>query len=432
MRKSFRSVASVAARGLEYYYRERRSLTDFRRGPLGPYFDGFAAALNAKGYAPCVAKCKLGVSCQFNVFLMDRGIAALAEVSDALIEPFLELYLTGVRTAGERYSPRANARCDLKSLFRYLFESKALVPTPLKRAVKPYSWILDPYLQRLRDDHELVPTSIERTSRHLASFLETLPERAGRRYFYALPPETVEAHLQRHLKDSRDNRLRLSSSLRRFFRYCALHNLTRGDFSGLVPAVRYYRHASLPQGVDDFAVQRWLRTINQGTPVGARDYAIALLLVAYGIRGISAAHLLLEDIDWPHSRIRFRAQKGGKEVVVPLLEPVGEAIVQWLRHRFPSSPFREVFLTLAAPYRPLNTKSMSFLVHSAMAKGGFAAGLGARSLRHSWAIRALAHDSPIKAIADVLGHRYIDTTFIYAKVDLKTLRQVALPWPRQH
>jgi integrase len=54
---------------------------------------------------------------------------------------------------------------------------------------------------------------------------------------------------------------------------------------------------------------------------------------------------------------------------------------------------------------------------------------GARTFRHSWAIRALAHDSAIKAIADVLGHRYLNTTFIYAKADLKSLRQVAMPWP---
>ncbi len=53
---------------------------------------------------------------------------------------------------------------------------------------------------------------------------------------------------------------------------------------------------------------------------------------------------------------------------------------------------------------------------------------GSKTLRHSWAIRALAHDNSIKAIADILGHRYLDTTYIYAKTDLKTLRQVAMPW----
>ena len=59
------------------------------------------------------------------------------------------------------------------------------------------------------------------------------------------------------------------------------------------------------------------------------------------------------------------------------------------------------------------------------------AGGGSRTLRHSWAIRALAHNSPIKSIADVLGHRWIDTTFIYAKADLKTLREVPMPWPKK-
>ena len=432
MSKPCSTTPSSAQFGLEHFYRERRSLTDFRRGPLGPHFDGFATSLKAKGYCLHLARSKLGVACQFNVFLMDRGIGTLAEVSESLIEPFLDLYLAGVRTAGERYRPRANALNYLKSLLQYLVESGALVvPTP-KPVIKPYSWVLNPYLQHLRDDHELSPASIDQITKHLASFLEVLPERAQRRHFHTLPPETVETHIKRHLKDSPYNLQRLSSSLRRFFRYCAVHGLTQSDLSGLIPPVRYYRHASLPQGADDSTVRRFLAAINRDSPVGARDYAIAILLVAYGIRGISAAQLLLDDIDWQHSRIRFRAQKGGKEVIVPLLEPVGDALIQWLRHRFPQSPFREVFLASGAPHRPLTSGAISYLIHRSMAEAGFAgAGTGTRTLRHSWAIRALAHDSPIKAIADVLGHRYIDTTFIYAKVDFKTLRDVALPWPQE-
>ena len=82
------------------------------------------------------------------------------------------------------------------------------------------------------------------------------------------------------------------------------------------------------------------------------------------------------------------------------------------------------------PHRPLSGQAISQIVQNAMAKAHvhMLRG-GASTFRHSWAIRALAHDSPIKAIADVLGHRSIDTTFIYAKADLKTLRQVAMPWP---
>jgi integrase/recombinase XerD len=430
MGKPFLKATSLVQSGLEYYYLERRTLTDFRRGPLGAHFDDFAATLKGKGYSDRTATAKLGIACQFNVFLMDRGIATLADVSESLIDPFLDLYLAGVRTAGERYGPRANAHSHMRSLFRYLDESKALVTPPPKLIIKPYNWILNPYLERLRDDHELRPKSIDQIGKHLASFLETLPEHGRRRCFHTLSPEMVEAHIKRHLKDSPYNLQRLSSSLRRFFRYCALRRLTQSDLSGLIPPVRYYRHASLPKGADDSAVQRFLAAINRETPVGARDYAIAILIVAYGIRGVSAAQLLLDDIDWQHSRIRFRAQKGGKEVVVPLLEPVGEALVQWLHHRFPQSPFREVFLGVGAPHEPLTGGAISYLIHRSMAKVGFAPGTGTQTLRHSWAIRALAHDSPIKAIADVLGHRYIDTTFIYAKVDFKTLRGVALPWPQ--
>jgi integrase/recombinase XerD len=157
-----------------------------------------------------------------------------------------------------------------------------------------------------------------------------------------------------------------------------------------------------------------------------------ILMMAYGLRGVSVAQLLLDDIDWQRARIRIRAQKGGKEVVLPLMDTVGDALIHYLRHRCNKSPFREVFLTVKAPVRPLNSLVISNVVRGYMRAAGITqAGAGSRTLRHSWAIRALANDSPIKAIADVLGHRYIDTTFIYAKADLKTLREVAMPWPEK-
>ncbi len=177
---------------------------------------------------------------------------------------------------------------------------------------------------------------------------------------------------------------------------------------------------------------RVLGAIDKTTPNGARDYAIVLVLMGYGVRAISACRLVMEDLDWRQAKIRFRAQKGGKEVVVPLLDAVADAIIEWLRHRDPRTPHREVFLSAKAPHGPLGSMAISKVVQIYMQKAGVhQPGRGAHSLRHSWAIRALEHDQPIKAIADALGHRYIDTTYIYAKADLKTLRQVAMPWPRR-
>ena len=262
-----------------------------------------------------------------------------------------------------------------------------------------------------------------------SALLEAMGHAVRRPRFKALKAHAVEGFIKHQLQHSTDPD-GLTGTLRRFFRYCAVHRHTRIDFSGLIPPIRRYRHASLPKGLEDSALEKMLRTIPRETPIGARDYAIVVLLMAYGIRGISAAQLLLEDLDWQHARIRIRAQKGGKEVVLPLMQAVGEALIQYLQHRPGQLPCRKVFLSAKAPYRPLDSVAISMIVRRHLKSAGVQIpGSGTRTLRHSWAIRALAHDSPIKAIADVLGHRYIDTTFIYAKADLKSLRQVALPWP---
>ena len=418
--------------GLEYWFKERRTIVDFRRGPLGPHFDGFAAYLNAKGYSHNWGSRTLAKCCLFNAFLIDQGITKCEELSESLIDSFLDVYFENFRNAAACYAPRTNARGMLKRLFLYLTEIQVFEPPKPRPIKKRYSWILDPFLRYLRDECELSETTIQRACRQVGSFLEALRQKVARNRFKALSAETVESYIKHHLKSSRENLASLTGSLRRFFRYCASHGYTRADFSGLLPAVRYYRHASLPKGMEDSALERVLNAIPKESPTGIRDYAIVVLMMAYGIRGISAAELLLDDIDWQHSRIRIRAKKGGKEVVLPLMKAVGEAIIGYLRHRFSETPFREVFLGTKAPFRPLSSLAISGIVRRYMEKAGVKPpGGGSATLRHSWAIRALAHDTSIKSIADVLGHRYIDTTFIYAKADLKALREVVMPWPKK-
>ncbi|HVU15526.1 MAG TPA: site-specific integrase [Candidatus Didemnitutus sp.] len=430
MRNSFQAAAPAAIPGLELWYRERRTLVDFRRGILGPVFDGFAAALKRKGYSQHYGTSILGICCQFNAFLEERGVTRWTEVQDSLIEPFLGRYLAGFRTTSDRYSPRTYPTGCLRVLFRYLIDSRIIAaPKPVLKVV-PYSWLLDPFVRHLEQDCELAPATVKRLADHVGGLLDTMKRDAERSRFPTLSAEAAETFITAFVKSSPANPGMLTSSLRRFFRYCILHRLTRTDFSGLVPAVRRYRYAALPKGANDSELERLLRAIKRDTPMGARDYAIMLLMMAYGVRGISVAELLLDDIDWQQARIRIRAKKGGKEVVLPLIKPVGDAIVEWLRHRHRQTPFREVFLGTRGPHEPMTSLTISKIVHDYMTLAGIAApGRGARTLRHSWAIRALANDSSIKAIADVLGHRYIDTTFIYAKADLKALNEVAMPWP---
>jgi integrase/recombinase XerD len=416
---------------LEYWYQDRRTLVDFRRGPLGPYFDGFAASLKAKGYSRSNAVGFLSKCCQFNAFLIERGIARCRQLPELFVEPFLDAYHSHVVAAGSKYVPPGDARCALNHLFVYLVQERGFERPRIRPVIKPYSWVLEPYLRYLERERELSARNIKYHHRHLLEpFLDTLGPTARRERFSKLKAAAVETFVRTHFRNSTANPRTLATALREFFRYCAHHRYTRADFSGLIPTIRRYRHAALPKGMEDKALEAMLRAISTDTELGARDYAMMMLMMAYGIRGISVAQLLLDDIDWPHSRIRIRAQKGGKEVVLPLLEAVGEAVIRYLKHRRAETPFREVFLATRAPFQPLNSGAIAQIVQKHMKKAGVKTpGSGTRTLRHSWAIRALTHDSPIKSIADVLGHRYIDTTFIYAKADLNSLKEVALPWP---
>jgi integrase/recombinase XerD len=414
---------------LESWFKEKRTLVDFRRGLLGPYFDGFAAYLQAKGYARHTGRELLAKCCQFNGFLLEQRVERCDQLCAVHVEAFLQAYYAHLSEPVHGYSPRRTVRRALKCLFDHLIQIKVLTPPKPERIIRPFDWLLLPYLRHLRVDCQFSEHTVKRCGAQIGALLEAMRRSCQRRCFHALKPVRIESIVKELLRTSTDPDA-LVGTLRRFFRYCASRRHTRMDFSGLVPPIRRYRHASLPKALDDSVLGKMLQAIPRDTPVGARDYAIIVLMMAYGIRGVSAAQLLLEDLDWQHSRIRIRAQKGGKEVLLPLMQAVGEALIQYLQHRPGQIPSRKLFLGIKAPFRPLDSVAISMIVRRHLEHAGVKTiGSGSRSLRHSWAVRALAHDSPIKSIADVLGHRYIDTTFIYAKADLTSLRQVALPWP---
>lgn len=416
---------------LEYWYKERRTLVDFRRGPLGPYFDGFAARMKERGYSLKLAGSVLGHSCLFNSFLVDQGITHSKEITPEHFEAFIDAYLADFRTTSRRYAGRGAVWGHLKHLFSYLVDEGAIKPVEPKPIPILYRWVLEPFLQYLREDRQFKENTIQNNRIVLCRFLDGLGERAARKFMKKLNAEDVETYVKQHIMESPVNLRSLAGYLRNFLRFCARQGYVAKDFSGVIPTTPAYRLTSLPKGMDDSDLQRILNVIPKGTAAGTRDTAIMLLMMAYGIRGMSVVELLLEDIDWRRSTILIRARKGGKEVVLPLLQAVGEAVISYLHHR-PETQLRELFLGVNAPHFPLNSLNVSMIVRKYMTEAGVKKPKnGSNTLRHSWAIRALAQDSPMKAIADVLGHRCLNTTFIYAKADLKMLREMVMPWPKE-
>jgi site-specific recombinase XerD len=274
-------------------------------------------------------------------------------------------------------------RRAIKCLFDYLIQIKVLTPPKPERIIKPFDWLLLPYLHHLRVDCQFSERTIKRCGIQVGALLEAMGRSSQRRRLRTLKAARIESIVKELLRTSTDPN-GLTGTLRRFLRYCASRRHTRIDFSGLIPPIRRYRHASLPKGLDDSVLGKMLQAIPRDTPVGARDYAIIVLMMAYGIRGVSAAQLLLDDLDWQHSRIRIRAQKGGKEVVLPLMQAVGEALIQYLQHRPGQMPCRKLFLSAKAPFRPLDSMAISMIVRRHLERAGVkTTGSGSRSLRHS-------------------------------------------------
>jgi len=153
-----------------------------------------------------------------------------------------------------------------------------------------------------------------------------------------------------------------------------------------------------------------------------------LMLTTYGLRSVEVIHLRLEDIDWRTNRLYIRKRKPGNSSVYPLSVSVGNAIVDYLRNGRPENGYRSVFLSHRSPYRPFKNPSVvQVATKKYMHRAGFEmVGIGAHIFRYSCAQRLFEDNFELKVIGDYLGHRDLDTTRRYMKIDITHLREVAL------
>jgi site-specific recombinase XerD len=238
----------------------------------------------------------------------------------------------------------------------------------------------------------------------------------------------VEQHV--HDRSSRSAQM-MCWTLRSFLRYLRYRGVISSDLASCVPAVRTWRLASLPSYLHPKEVQRVLAACDRHGPMGRRDYAILLLLSRLGLRADEIRLLTLDDIDWESGRLNIRG-KGRRVASMPLPKEVGAAIAEYLRHGRPKSDSRRVFLRCRAPQGGFVTsKGISDVANNALSRAGIqpVGRGGAHLFRHSLATQMLRAGASLTEIGQVLRHRNPDTTRIYAKVDLSSLRAIALRWP---
>lgn len=221
------------------------------------------------------------------------------------------------------------------------------------------------------------------------------------------------------------------TSLRSYLRYLAATGQCRPGLDGAVPTVAGWRLSALPRYLVESDVERVIESCEQRDPAGLRDRAILLLLARLGLRGGDIVALRFDDLDWGRGQVSVRG-KSRRSVRLPLPQDAGDAILAYIKDGRPPLAARQVFLCAYAPHRPLRTASIvSAVVASALRRAGIdnPPSRGAHLLRHSAATSMLRGGASLDAIGAVLRHRSADTTAHYAKVDIKMLAPLALPWP---
>ena len=218
----------------------------------------------------------------------------------------------------------------------------------------------------------------------------------------------------------------LACDLRAFFSFAESRNWCRTDLAAGIRGPRVYSQESIPRGPEWGDVQRLLAMVEGDQPANIRDRAMLMLLSIYGLRAGEVRCLRLEAFDWIHERLTVPRGKTQATHTYPLTRQVGDAVVRYLQETRPRSVHRQVFLTLRPPFRPLARGSVTGMVFRRWrALGVELPHYGSHTLRHACATHLLQQGHSIKEIGDHLGHRHPDTTRIYAKVDLASLREVA-------
>lgn len=220
------------------------------------------------------------------------------------------------------------------------------------------------------------------------------------------------------------------SKIRVFLKFIYLNNLTSKDFTLAIPKIKINHNNKIPHTIwSTDEIRKILNSINTNTKVGKRDYAIFMLLTHLGLRFSDVKNLKFENIDWQMNILNITQSKTGKIVTLPLLDNVGNAIIDYIKNGRPNVNSKYIFL---------NKKDESFspqfgfyhilkkylkLANIDISNKKY---IGIYSLRHSLATTLLQNRTPLSTISGILGHTDMNNTAIYLKVDISSLKECCL------
>ncbi|HEY5151791.1 MAG TPA: tyrosine-type recombinase/integrase [Mycobacterium sp.] len=390
-----------------------------KAGLLGSEVEGYRAWLTGRGYTPQTTRNMLKDLGKLGLWLQVERL----QVSD-LDEQLMADFVASQKAAGKcrAFGPRA-----MVPLLWYLREAGAAPQAPDSDA--PLDVLLEQYRSWMRRERGLAEPTVLRYANTARRFLAEQAVRDGVLVPAVLTGADINAFLLRECaRVSAGSAKGRVAELRSVLRFLYLQGLTPRRLGSAVPPVGGWRLAALPPAAMSAAdVQRVVDGVDRATDVGARDFAIMMLVARLGLRSIEIARLQLFDVDWRAGELVVRG-KARRQDRLPLPADVGEALVAYLsRGRNPRGA-ADLFLTCRAPRGPIRADLVGDVVERACLRAGVSP-VGPHRLRHALAGELLRRGAGLTAISQVLRHQDLATTAIYAKVDLVALRAVARQWP---
>jgi len=221
--------------------------------------------------------------------------------------------------------------------------------------------------------------------------------------------------------------------LRVLFRYLFNQKAIIRDLSITVPSIKCSKKSKIPSAYSKEEIKRLLQCVDRGNPKGKRDYAILLIAIRLGVRASDICNLTFDNFKWESNTIEFRQSKTGDTIVLPLLNDIGEAVIDYIKYGRPAVETDKVFLRLFAPIGQMKAPTLHSIVTQYMNKAGIRITKGKKhgphALRHSLASALLENDTPMPVISEILGHTDSKTTSTYLKIDTLNLRKYALDVP---
>jgi integrase/recombinase XerD len=390
------------------------------RGPLADYATGFAELLAARGYATGSIQQQLGLISQLSRWLDAEGLGV-----EGLTELEADRFLAARRARGVRLFRSLLA---LEPILGYLREL-GVAPDPVAVGpVTPAGELLERYRRYLLVERALTPGTAKVYVGGICRFVERFEGPEGLE-FERLTTAEVSAFVLDEARRRPGTSIRsVATGLRSLLVFLHIEGLVDRSLTGAVPGVGAWRGAALPRPLETDQLRRLLASFDRHTAVGRRDFAIVLVMARLGLRCGEVARMVLDDIDWRAGELLVYG-KGRHDDRLPLPVDVGTALSAYLRRgRPPRAPVRAVFVTVLAPYRAMGSGAVSRVVFRAAEKAGLGA-VSAHRLRHTAATELLRAGASLPEVGQVLRHRRLVSTAIYAKVDERALRVLARPWP---